>query len=418
LGLMRQLIEGKIPRFTMEKRNVRRDGTVFWVNLNVSPLWQPGEKPLRHVAAVQDITARKVAEENYRRELEYNRALVGTTSAYLAAVDVKVRFMHVNRAFVSGLGYAEEDLLGKTPWEIGMLDEAETKRSKKRFHDLLRGEDSPPVEVRLKTKGGEWRTVELRSALTRTMEGEPDRLLITGTDLTERNRLQQEVLNIVEREQARLGHDLHDGVGQTMTGIVALIEALECEAPEPLKEDAARIRKLVQSAVAEIRRMSHGLSPTGVKYRGLGGALKLLAETVRLNHRKECECKVDARITIADPEIQTHLFRIAQEAVNNALRHGDPSRIWISLKRTVEGEVVLSIEDDGRGIGKVKQRRRGKGGTATSPGIGLRVMEYRANLVGASLTVRPRPEGGVVVECGWRADKKQATALSFSDDET
>ena len=233
------------------------------------------------------------------------------------------------------------------------------------------------------------------------MDGTPERLIITGTDVTERNRLEREVLNIVEREQARLGHDLHDGVGQTMTGIVSLIEGLESDLTGRHREDAARIRELIREAVAEIRRMSHGLSPTGVKYRGLVDALKMLAETVSLNHRTPCDCEIDASVKVSDSEVQAHLFRIAQEAVNNALKHGDPDNVSITLER-VDGETCrLRVEDDGAGPQKTK-----KGAHAAKPGIGLRVMEYRAKLIGADLSVSPREEGGVEVACTFRSPEE------------
>jgi PAS domain S-box-containing protein len=401
---MKRLVAGRISSFTIEKRLIRRDGSICWVNLTVSPLWRLGESPDRHVAVIQDITGRREAETNYRRELDYNRALVSNTSIYMSAMDIKGRFIHVNKAFLVGLGYKEKEILNRTPWEIGLLEEKEVMRSQGRFQNLLRGEENPPMEVRLKTRSGEWRAVELRSTSTRHPDGSPDRILMTGTDMTERNRLQQEVLNILEREQARLGHDLHDGVGQTMTGIVALIEALESDLQGSVKRDAARIRKLIQDGVAEIRRMSHGLSPTSVKYRGLDGALQLLAETVELNHRTPCECYIDKSIVVSDPETQAHLFRIAQEAVSNALRHGDPKNIIITLKCGEGSDRLLMVEDDGSGLPKTKLPGRVKTKTAVAPGIGLRVMEYRANLIGAELTVRPRPKRGVIVVCRFQME--------------
>jgi PAS domain S-box-containing protein len=242
LDQMKRLVAGEIPNFTMEKRNIRGDGQICWVNLTVSPLWQPGEPPLRYVAVLQDITGSKLAEAKYRRQLEYNRALVANTSAYMVSLDSKGRFVHVNEAFLKGAGYALEEVLNRRPWEIGLMNKEDAMRSKERFGVVLSGDESPPIELRLKTRGGSWRVVEVRSAMTRTPDGKPDRIIVTGTDLTERNRLQQEVLNVVEREQARLGHDLHDGVGQTMTGVVALIDALEEGLNGEAKKDAARIR--------------------------------------------------------------------------------------------------------------------------------------------------------------------------------
>lgn len=136
--------------------------------------------------------------------------------------------------------------------------------------------------------------------------------------------------------------------------------------------------------------MSHSLSPASVKNRGLGGALQLLAETIRNNHRTACTCEVQPDIVISDPEKETHIYRIAQEAANNALRHGRPRSISISFKRQGEHECVLKIEDNGSGLLK-----RGGGGQ----GIGMRVMDYRANLIGGILQIKSKPRGGVSVVC-------------------
>lgn len=394
---MEDLKAGKIRSYNLEKRNLLPDGTMKWVNLTVSPMWLPGEPPLRHVAVIEDITERKRVELNYRRELAYNEALVSHTSAFIVVLDLEGRFVHANAAFNTTMGYTKKQMIGKTPWEIGLMDAAETARSKERFARLLRGETNPPTDTRLKTKDGEWRSVELRSTATLKPDGSLDRIVITGTDMTERNRLQQEVLRVVEQEQARVGHDLHDGVGQTMTGIVSLLEALEADLTGDAKEQAQRIHELLRQSVSEVRRMSHGLSPTSVKYRGLVGALKLLAETVQTNFRTPCVCDVDASIVIQATDIETHLFRIAQEAVNNALRHGKPTLVQLSLQHVSPTECELRIEDDGVGLKKSKSAQRS--------GIGVRVMDYRANLIGARLTVKAKPKRGVVVTCRFPYDK-------------
>lgn len=391
LQRMKELKAGKIRSYNLEKRNLLPDGTLKWVNLTVAPMWLPGEPALRHVAVVEDITERKRVELDYRRELAYNQALVGHTSAFIVVLDLAGRFVHANASFSDTMGYNKKQVIGKTPWEIGLMDAAETALSKERFARLLRGEKNPPTDSRLRTKDGEWRSVELRSIATCKPDGTLDRIVVTGTDMTERNRLQQEVLRVVEQEQARVGHDLHDGVGQTMTGIVSLLEALEADLDGEPRQQAQRIHELLRQSVSEVRRMSHGLSPTSVKYRGLVGALQLLAETVRTNFRTPCQCEVDASIAIQNNDIEAHLFRIAQEAVNNALRHGKPSEVKLSLQHVSQNECELRIEDDGAGLKKTK------GGQHN--GIGVRVMDYRANLIGARLTIKAKPRRGVVVTC-------------------
>jgi signal transduction histidine kinase len=157
------------------------------------------------------------------------------------------------------------------------------------------------------------------------------------------------------------------------------------------RQQAQRIHELLRQSVSEVRRMSHGLSPTSVKYRGLVGALQLLAETVRTNFRTPCSCEVDAGIAIQNNDIEAHLFRIAQEAVNNALRHGKPSKVMLSLQHVSPTECELRIEDDGAGLKKNKSGQHN--------GIGIRVMDYRANLIGARLTMKAKSRRGVIVSC-------------------
>jgi signal transduction histidine kinase len=271
------------------------------------------------------------------------------------------------------------------------MDAAETARSKVRPARLVAGDPNPPREGVLRGKDGRRHFVELTSTSTRTTENEPDRIIVTGTDLTEHHHLQREILRISEQEQARIGHNLHDGIGQTMTGIAALMESLEGELDGAPRETAARIRELVRDAILEVRQMSHGLSPTAVRNRGLPGALQLLAETIRLNHRTACELAADPAIRLDNTERETHVYRIAQEAANNALRHGKPRKIKITLRREGEDECVMEISDDGTGISRQTADRPG--------GIGLRVMDYRANCLKGTLEVKSARGRGTTVTC-------------------
>ena len=389
--LHHQLKSAKSSEIQVEQRYLRPDGTLVWVNLNASLLSTMSGRPNQMLVMVEDITSRKLAEANYRRELGFNEILASHTSAIIILLDRHGHLIHANEATLQMLGYKRKDLVGKPPpWESDFMDAAEKVRSQKRFKEMLAGKNIPSREVTLIGKDRKRHVVALSSIITRTPEGAVDRIIVTGTDLTERNRLQKEVLKISEQEQARIGHNLHDGVGQTMTGISSLIEALESELAGDQRQSAARIHHLMQDAIQEVRRMSHSLSPASVKNRGLSGALQLLAETIRTNHRTACTCAVNPDIKVEDPEKETHIYRIAQEAANNALRHGHPRSIKLSLQRLGTHEAVLKIEDDGTGL--VKR-------TPAHAGIGMRVMDYRANLIDGSLTIKSRPRGGVSVIC-------------------
>ena len=108
---------------------------------------------------VEDITERKKVELDYLIELAYSQALVSHTSAFIAVLDLRGGFVYANSAFSSTMGYTQDQIIGRTPWELGLMDAAETARSQERFARLLRGEDNPPVDSRLRARNGEWRSV-------------------------------------------------------------------------------------------------------------------------------------------------------------------------------------------------------------------------------------------------------------------
>jgi PAS domain S-box-containing protein len=378
---------------TVEWRIRQRSGAFLWMECHCKPIRSPDGKIWRLLMRAHDITKRKKAEQDYRRELEFNRVLVNHTSAIIIVMDDRGRVLHLNPAAVRELGFKLEEVVGLTPWDSGFLSPEESQRTKELYARLITGEHVPACEVRVQARDGIWHTIEIHSSCTWKANGDVDRVIVTGTDITERNRLQSEILKISEQEHARIGNDLHDGVGQTLTGIASLMDALELELSGAQKEAAGRVRNLMREAILEVRRMSHGLSPTGVRHRGLAGALTLLAETVRTNHRTKCECEIDPEVKINDAEKETHLYRIAQEAVNNSLRHGHPSLVRILLKRDSMDQAVLQIEDDGVGFNKTAE-------TNNHNGIGVRVMDYRASLIGGVLHIQTGARGrGVRLVC-------------------
>jgi len=384
----------------VEHRTRCRDGSWLWLETHCKPIFDAEGVVWRLLVFSHDITERKRVEAQYLRELEFNKALASNTTAFILVMDKEGRVAHINAAVEKRFGYSLEEVQWRTAWDVGIMDAGETERSKKRFARLLAGEDNPPTVIDMKTQSGQWLRVEISSTATRKADGSIDRIIVTGTDVTERDRLQREVLRISEREQARIGHDLHDGVGQTLTGVVALIEALECTLSGPAQKDAARISQLAREAVQEVRRLSHGLSPAAVKNRGLAGALQLLAETVRTNFRRACACDIPADFPGLDVEVETHLFRIAQEAVNNAMRHARADQIRIRLQQQ-DGEGVLVVDDDGKGLSRAKSGKASKG-------IGLRVMAYRAEIIGGDVQVLPRQTGGTEVVCKFPLPRKKS----------
>jgi PAS domain S-box-containing protein len=373
--------------YDIELKVVSARGRTFWTRSQGSPVIE-NDVVVKLIGTFQDIDERKQAEMKYLRELRFNETLVDHTSAIIVLLDRQGNMVHVNQATVDILGFSREELLGKTPWTVGIMSQEVKVREIERLQSLLKGGSNPPRETMLKDKNGQDHLFSVSSISSRSSDGSIDRIIVTGTDLTERNRLQKELLNVSEQEQARIGHNLHDGVGQTLTGVASLMSALEFELGDAHRDSVVRIRELVSDAIQEVRRMSHGLSPSAVKNRGLEGALELLADTIRINHRTSCEFKMDPGIAIDDLEKETHVYRIAQEACNNAIRHGKPTKITISLLKLRDRECVLKIENDGSKLVKLPDA-----------GIGLQIMDYRANLIGGTLKINSKGSRGVTVSC-------------------
>ncbi len=224
-------------------------------------------------------------------------------------------------------------------------------------------------------------------------------------DVTERRNLEREIQEISEREQRRLGQDLHDGLGQSMTGIAFLAKVLQqkLQGKHAEESDAAgNIANLINEALAQTRRLSRGLCPVDLETNDIEAALEQLAENLRTLFGVKCDMRCDPDINITDNDVAVHLYRIAQEATSNAVKHGEAKNICVSLT-TTGSRLMLRVADDGAGFPQEPQKNKG---------MGLRVMNHRARIIGATISVREPPEGGVVVTCSLKrsqaAKKKPA----------
>ena len=349
----------------------------------------------RGVITFNPIQSRKETEAALLRESQLNAVLLENAPVAVALLSPEGRILRLN-AMAEGLfGFRRDEVVGKIIWDLPVMDAEETAKSKRRHAQLLQGANSVQANLIMRNRAGELRIVDVETTAVRT-RGTVDYLISTGIDHTERRRLESEVIRVAEAEQIRIGHDLHDGVGQTLTGIGSLIGALESDLEGTTKDEVARIRQLVEEAIAENRRISHGLSPAAVKNRGLGGGLLLLAETIRRTFRTKCDCTIDPKVGWLPEEHAIHAFRIAQEAVSNAIRHGMATKITLRLVSRSPGQCGLEIIDNGNGFKMSDLKHQN--------GIGIRVMHYRSDLIGGEILLRSAPRKGtrVILEmaCG------------------
>jgi len=239
-------------------------------------------------------------------------------------------------------------------------------------------------------KGGDPVEVSLSISPVMDAEGNVIGASAIARDVTEQRRLQREVLEIAALEQRRIGQDLHDGTGQELTGLAMMAERLagELDAKQlPETGSAAKIVDGLEEALSHVRALAKGLVPVEVDAEGLMIALSELASRTSDLHGVNCTFECDEPVCILDNQTAMHLYRLSQEAVNNAVKHGRGRNIRISLAD--DGDLVtLSIADDGRGFSSSRE---------PTAGTGLRIMRYRAELIGATLSVaRAHPQGTIV----------------------
>lgn len=213
-------------------------------------------------------------------------------------------------------------------------------------------------------------------------------------EMDERLRLEQEIHDVTAREKRRIGEDLHDSLGQKLAGAVYLSRALVGQLPEEqaeARDSAGKINEILKDAVAQVRRTARGLAPVDVDENGLAQGLRRLAEETCDVYNIACSFRAEGPAQVRNAQAATHLYHIAQEAVNNAIRHGQARDIAVVLQ-TGEREGHLLIEDNGRGLAEGYER----GG-----GAGLRIMRHRAQTIGGRLDLTARPGGGVRVACAF-----------------
>ncbi|MFZ2643867.1 MAG: CHASE3 domain-containing protein [Verrucomicrobiia bacterium] len=215
--------------------------------------------------------------------------------------------------------------------------------------------------------------------------------IILTSDIAHRERLEKEVMEISEREQRRIGQDLHDGLCQRLTGIALLNRSLERKlAAKSMAEavETARVTELINTGIEEARRVTRGLHPVPDEPVGLTIALRELVDGAQSQSKLACRFDCPITVVIPDRTAATHLYRIAQEALQNALRHARATNIIVALQAD-ENHITLTVSDDGCGLPDHRSRR----------GLGLEIMDYRAHAIGATLTVRRGKERGTVMIC-------------------
>jgi PAS domain S-box-containing protein len=320
------------------------------------------------------------SEQRFRSMFERHEAIMLLVEPDSGAIE------DANTAAAAFYGYTRERLQGLKIADLNALPPGLVAAQRER---ALRGDQSYFVFPH-RLANGEVRTVEVHSSPIRVK----GRLLLFSIihDITERKLLEKQILDISDQERQRLGQDLHDSLGGHLTGTALMGKALAQKlAAKSIPEAAVaeEVVRCVNDAISQTRVIARGLCPVELSATGLLSALREFAGEVGKRFTVACDFQADKGILIRNVSVASHLFRIVQEAVHNAIRHGEARRIDIRLVKAGD-QIALEIRDDGKGLPARLPAARG---------MGLRTMRYRAGNIGAEFTVSPGEGKGTVVSC-------------------
>lgn len=323
--------------------------------------------------------ALRLSEQRFRVALEDSPITVFNQ-------DAQLRYTWVHNPFPSR---THRDHIGRTDADLFPPQEAELLTAIK-SRVLFMGVGSRQ-EVQC-TVDGQRRFYDLNVEPVRDKEGRMIGIAGAATDITEHRRLEREISHISEIEQRRIGQDLHDGICQHLTGIELLCQSLEQgleKKSRTLAAQASAISKHVRDVISQTRSLARGLSPLVLGPEGLMVALTELASNTESLFPVKCRFASDGPVLIHDSGVAIHLYRIAQEAVTNAIKHGKAAEVQIHLAQN-GNRILLTVADNGRGFGDHAPDRGG---------MGLHIMQYRADMISAALSIQSTPQQGATIMC-------------------
>jgi len=368
-------------------RILSSSGDWRWVNVRTRVIERNAAgTALRIVGACIDVDSRRRAEQTLRTQAMILETM--REGVVLVTLDGRIEF--TNPAFDRLFGRNSEDLAGFSVLEL--FNSSQVQAPAAALEGLLeqRGRGGKR-DMLFRRRDGRQFAGEVLSAEIE-LSGEK-RILIVVQDVSERRQLESEIIEIANRERRRLGADLHDGLGQELTGISLMLRSLAKRAGLVTFEAAPELDEiitLVNHAIQSARKMALGISPVTLERGGLLPALQTLIGWSRSSHNIGVRLHLPVRSPLLIGEsAAAHLYLIVQEAINNAVKHGRARSIAVTL-RTSRALLFLSITDDGVGIAEDQAR---------GAGMGIKLMEYRSAVIGGVMKIKRLPGGGTRIRC-------------------
>lgn len=368
----------------------RLDGQRIWLRIIAQPIADAAGRFSTAIGVAHDITEQRQKEQLLRLQAR----VLETIREGVVLLDAKNTVKLSNPAFDRMCGANLSSLLGERIESFLLISPAALNN------------ESGVLECDARRLDGS--LFAAAAAITPMLvDGEPHRLLVIN-DVSDRKLLEREILEVSSHEQQRIGNDLHDGLGQELTGVALMLRALSARVDRDypqIKQEIDDIVRLVNHSIDSTRALARGLSPVSIERGGLVPAL----ETLVLRARSAFGISIllrrlPRRPLRLDADAATHLYRIVQEALTNAVRHGRATRVSITVV-SENDYVEISVRDNGRGFTQV---------SGSPMGIGLKTMNYRTQMLRGTLSIKPVAGGGTAVRCRCPQRRRPTTAVVAS----
>jgi two-component system CheB/CheR fusion protein len=360
-------------------RIIKKDGSVRYIAHVCTPVFGEAGEYIGRRASNRDVTEQRQTEIKLREGEEVANALINTPGEPVLLIAVDGTIIDANVELAKRVRFGKNRVIGMSMYDI--IGRNMVKHRKEKIDTVLETGKALRFEER---SGESWFDTIIYPV--RDHQGMITKLAIFSHDITETRRLQKDIMEISELERQRIGQDLHDSLGQKLTGIGFLAEALKQTMQEKSYPEVADIEEIifnVTDSIDQARKISSGLWANRFESYDAAQALEELAIDTRDLFRISCLFNNEINKPVVNKTVVNNLYNIARESVNNAIKHGKADHIELCLNEDDE-QIYLSIKDNGWGAMEGFEEKKG---------IGLRIMRYRAGIIGGSMTVKSADTG-------------------------
>ena len=334
-----------------------------------------------------ETSERQQAESLLRSSQERYRAVMEAAPDPIMVLDLDAEVLYVNQAFLNLFKWRTEELKGREGWRA-IVPQEDQERAGHLARRILDGGTVGGIEAVRCARDGAERQVVVSGGPFRDGAGNIAGGVVIYRDITEFRKMEREVINADEHERIRIGQDLHDDLAPHLIGIEVMCQVFKKKLSaekSPHVAEAGKIQHLVSEAITKTRALARGLSPVHLAEEGLQMGLSQLLEMVGLVFGVRCELRWEGGVNL-DATTSVHLYRIVQEALHNAIKHANADNMAVECEGDME-TFRIAIIDDGVGMGNPAEKR----------GMGMKIMAFRARMIGALLDFSTPPEGGTRV---------------------